>query len=204
MEQTASAENTPKPESPLKKQRGTNRKEHPMKELNRREFLTLSGAAIVALSLAGCGGGSSAPAAPTTSEEAKVLEAIKKYRAAAGVKEQITLEDGLKPAAEIVAEVVKGKRKYEESIEDLSKIMSRYKDVSAPIGIAVDIDSGNMMPVCVYSEDAEQMAQKLPLQVVDDGAKENLKSASLIAIQVFEYGGVKYWVAIVAKGKVTP
>ena len=174
-----------------------------MKELNRREFLKLSGAAIVALSLAGCGGGSSAPAAPTTGEEAKVLEAIKKYRAAAGVKEQITLDDGLKPAAEIVAEVAKGKRKYEEAIGDLGMIMSRYKDVSAPIGIAFDVDTGNMMPLCVYSEDAEQMALKLPLQV-DDGAKENLKSASLIAIQVFEYSGVKYWVAIAAKGKVTP
>ena len=174
-----------------------------MKELNRREFLKLSGAAIVALSLAGCGGGSSAPAAPTTGEETKVLEAIKKYRAAAGVKEQITLEDGLKPAAEIVAEVVKGKIKYGEAIGDLGKIMSRYKDVSAPIGIAFDVDTGNMMPLCVYSEDAEQMALKLPLQV-DDGAKENLKSASLIAIQVFEYDGVKYWVAVVAKDKVTP
>ncbi len=180
-----------------------------MKEMNRRAFLTLTGAALAMMALTACGADDvpaapPAPAAPTTSEEAKVLEAIKKYRAAAGVKEQITLEDGLKPAAEIVAEVVKGKRKYEESIEDLGKIMSRYNDVSALIGIAVDIDSGNMMPVCVYSEDAEQMAQKLPLQVVDDGAKENLKSASLIAIQVFEYGGVKYWVAIVAKGKVTP
>lgn len=49
-----------------------------MKKMNRREFLTLTGAAVVALSLAGCGGGSSAPAAPATptGKEAKVLEAI--------------------------------------------------------------------------------------------------------------------------------
>ena len=48
-----------------------------MKEMNRREFLTLSGAAVVALSLAGCGGGPSAPpAAPANGEAAKVLEAI--------------------------------------------------------------------------------------------------------------------------------
>ena len=174
-----------------------------MKEMNRRAFLALSGASVAMLALAACGGAPSAPAVPTTGEEAKVLEAIKKYRAAAGVKEQIALEDGLKPAVEIVAEVAKGERKYEESIEDLSKIMSRYIDLSAPIGIAADIDSGNMMPVCVYLEDAEKMAQNLPLQV-DDGAKENLKSASLIAIQLFEYGGAKYWVAVVAKGKVTP
>ena len=47
------------------------------------------------------------------------------------------------------------------------------------------------------------MAQKLPLQL-DEDAKENLKSASLIAIQLFEYDGVKYWVAVAAKGKVKP
>ena len=176
-----------------------------MKEMNRREFLTLSGAAVVALSLAGCGGGTyapPAPAVPTTGEEANVLEAIKKYRAAAGVEKPLALDNGLKDAVEIVAEVAKGDRKYEDSIGDLDKIMTRYIDLSAPIGIAVDIDSGNMMPVCVYLEDAEKMAQNLPLQV-DDGAKEALKSASLIAIQLFEYGygGVKYWVAVAAKGK---
>ena len=66
-----------------------------MKELNRREFLTLSGAAVVALSLAGCGGGSSAPAVPT-SKEAELVAAInkvwkKKYDAKAVVHEQLTL-----------------------------------------------------------------------------------------------------------------
>ena len=49
-----------------------------MKEMNRREFLTLSGAAVVALSLAGCGGGApSAPAAPT-GKEADLVAAINK------------------------------------------------------------------------------------------------------------------------------
>ena len=48
-----------------------------MKEMNRREFLTLTGAAVVALSLAGCGGGPSAPAVPT-SKEAELVAAINK------------------------------------------------------------------------------------------------------------------------------
>ena len=48
-----------------------------MKKMNRREFLTLTGAAVVALSLAGCGGGSSAPAVPT-SKEAELVTAINK------------------------------------------------------------------------------------------------------------------------------
>ena len=49
-----------------------------MKEMNRREFLTLSGAAVVALSLAGCGGGPSAPPAPAapTQKELDLLKAI--------------------------------------------------------------------------------------------------------------------------------
>ena len=47
-----------------------------MKKMNRREFLTLSGAAVVALSLAGCGE-PSAPAAPT-GKEAELVAAINK------------------------------------------------------------------------------------------------------------------------------
>ena len=48
-----------------------------MKEMNRRAFLTLSGAAVVALSLAGCGGPSAppAPAAPTQ-KELDLLKAV--------------------------------------------------------------------------------------------------------------------------------
>lgn len=175
-----------------------------MKEMNRREFLTLSGASVAMLALAACGGAPSTPAVPTTGEEAKVLEAIKKYRAAAGVEKPLALDNGLKPAVELVVKIAKGEMKFDEkAMEALAKAEAGYDGVGAPIGIAFDKDTGNMMPVCVYSEDAEKMAQNLPLQV-DDGAKENLKSASLIAIQLFEYGSVKYWVVVAAKGKVKP
>ena len=66
-----------------------------MKELNRREFLALTGAAVVALSLAGCGGGPSAPAAPT-GKEAELLTAInkvwkEKFVAGEVTHEQLTL-----------------------------------------------------------------------------------------------------------------
>ena len=46
-----------------------------MKEMNRREFLTLTGAAVVALSLAGCGGGPSTPPA-SESKELALFKAI--------------------------------------------------------------------------------------------------------------------------------
>ena len=69
-----------------------------MKEMNRREFLTLTGAAVVALSLAGCGGPSAPPAPPAapTGKEAELLAAInrvwkEKYAAKEVVHVQLTL-----------------------------------------------------------------------------------------------------------------
>ena len=48
-----------------------------MKKMNRREFLTLTGAAVVALSLAGCGGPSAPPAPPASeSKEMTLFKAI--------------------------------------------------------------------------------------------------------------------------------
>ena len=176
-----------------------------MKEMNRREFLTLTGAAVVALSLAGCGGtyAPPAPAVPTTGEEAKVLEAIKKYRAAAGVEKPLALDNGLKDAVELVVKIAKGDMKYDQKAsEAFDKAAAGYIDVGAPIGIAFDKDTGNMMPVCVYTETVDLLVNNLSM--LDETDQTNLKSASLIAIQLFEYGGVKYWVAVAAKGKVKP
>lgn len=174
-----------------------------MKELNRREFLTLSGAAVAMMALAACGSTPSTPEVPTTGEEAKVLEAINKYRAAAGVKEPLILENGLKPAAELVVKIAKGEMVYDEkAAEAFDKAAAGYIDVGSPIGIAFDKDTGNMMPIFVYTETVDLLVNNLSM--LDETDQTNLKSLSLIAIQLFEYGGVKYWVAVVAKGKVKP
>ena len=174
-----------------------------MKEMNRREFLTLTGASVALLALAACGSTPSTPAVPTTGEEAKVLEAINKYRAAAGVKEPLILENGLKPAAELVVKIAKGEMAYDaDAAEAFDKAAVGYIDVGAPIGIAFDKDTGNVMPVGVYTETVDLLVNNLSM--LDETDQTNLKSASLIAIQLFEYGGVKYWVAVAAKGKVKP
>ena len=173
-----------------------------MKEMNRREFLTLTGASVALLALAACGGAPSTPVVPT-GKEAKVLEAINKYRAAAGVNEPLVLDDGLKPAAELVVKIAKGEMKFDEkTMEALAKAEAGYDGVGAPIGIAFDKDTGNMMPVCVYSEDAEKMAQNLQLQL-DEGAKASLSSPAitLVNIKTFELSGVTYWVALIAESK---
>ena len=166
-----------------------------MKELNRRTFLALSGASVAMLALAACGGAPSTPAAPT-GKEAKVLEAINKYR---GALPALTLDNGLDPAMELVVKIAKGEMKYDEkAAEALGKAIVDYNEVGAPIGIVFDHDTGYMMPVYVYSEDVEKMAQNL-LNAED----ENLKSPAitLVNIQTFEYNGTTFWVALTAKSK---
>lgn len=66
-----------------------------MKKMNRREFLTLSGASVAMLALAACGSTPSTPVAPT-GKEAELLAAInkvwkEKYDAKAVVHEQLIL-----------------------------------------------------------------------------------------------------------------
>ena len=167
-----------------------------MKEMNRRAFLALSGASVAMLALAACGGAPSTPAAPTGGKEAKVLEAINKYR---GALPPLTPDSGLDPAMKLVVKIAKGEMKYDEkAAEALGKAIVDYNEVGAPIGIVFDHDTGYMMPVYVYSEDVEKMAQNL-LNLAD----ENLKSPAitLVNIQTFEYNGTTFWVALTAKSK---
>ena len=166
-----------------------------MKELNRRTFLALSGASVALLALAACGSTPSTPVVPT-GKEAKVLEAINKYREPLP---PLTLDSGLDPAMKLVVKIAKGEMKYDEkAVEALGKAIVDYNEVGAPIGIVFDHDTGYMMPVYAYSEDVEKMAQNL-LNLAD----ENLKSPAitLVNIQTFEYNGTTFWVALTAKSK---
>lgn len=100
-----------------------------MKEMNRREFLTLSGAAVVALSLAGCGGGApSAPAAPT-GKEAKLVEAInkvwkEKFNASKVDHEQLTLNQEAQGAIKIQGGIFEDAKETVHTLttEDIKKL----------------------------------------------------------------------------------
>ena len=175
-----------------------------MKELNRRAFLTLSGAALAMMALAACGAddGPAAPAAPTNGKEAKVLEAINKYR---GELPALTLDSGLNKAAEEVAKIAKGEVEYKpENMEALSAAFTDYKGFCKPIGVRADNDGTHVTPVCVYSDNAEEMAQNLNNQL-DEGDKASLSSPAikLVNIKTFERNGVTYWIALIAESKVT-
>lgn len=172
-----------------------------MKELNRRAFLTLTGAALAMMALAACGADDApaAPAAPTNGKEAKVLEAINKYR---GELPALTLDSGLDPAMELVVKIAKGEVAYnQESMEKLGALITNYNGVCAPIGIGMDIDDEDMraIPVCVYSDNAEEMAQNLKIQAA--GTNLNSPAIKLVNIKTFEHNGVTYWAALIAESK---
>lgn len=179
-----------------------------MKELNRRAFLTLTGAAVAMMALAACGADDApaAPAAPSTTDEAKVLTALNLYRAKAGVSSPLTLDSGLKPAAEIAAKLVTSDKVVEmQDMQEFINAFAGYKDFMTyqPIG-AVPDENGKFSPKYVCMDSAELMAEHLSKQT-DDDALEQLKSPDfkLVNIQTFKYGGVTYWIAVVAKSKVT-
>ena len=82
-----------------------------MKEMNRREFLTLSGAAVVALSLAGCGGPSAPPAPPASESKEMTL-----FRAINEVWYEVNREVVPNPKLQICKSVV-----YCQEAADLAK-----------------------------------------------------------------------------------
>ncbi len=174
-----------------------------MKKMNRREFLTLTGAAVVALSLAGCGGGSSAPAAPATPKEAKVLEALNLYRKEKKL-EPYQMDEGLNGLAEEAAKFALGEIEEDQLYEKIAKMNvmlgGLYEKPRFPLGV---IDKGE--PTMPYSEDIEVMKKALlALEPADTNDNIGPAEVKLVGIKVFTAkDGKLYWVATGANSKKT-
>jgi hypothetical protein len=172
-----------------------------MKEMNRREFLTLTGASVALLALAACGSTPPTPAVPT-GKEAKVLEAINLYR---GELSPLTLDSGLNKAAEEVAKMILSNKPLDDmnSYAEFDKAIAGYKNAEAyqPIGLSMNVETNKAAPRYVCQDDAKLMGEQLMAQTGDIALKQ-LKSPklTLVGIHVFEYGSATYWVAVVAEG----
>ena len=113
-----------------------------MKEMNRREFLTLSGAAVVALSLAGCGGGSYAPPAPPASESKEMAL----FKAINEVWYEVNREIVPNPKLQICQSVV-----YCQEAADLAKFTASPFELYEPETDKEDFRSWNL-PDNVFHE----------------------------------------------------
>ena len=144
-----------------------------MKELNRREFLTLTGAAVVALSLAGCGGPSTPPAPPAapTGKEAELVAAInkvwkKKFDAGQVTHEQLTLNQEAQGAIKIQGGIFEDAKEPVHTLttEDMQKLvgiqewkisLEKKYDLGGAAGISEPTGEGAISLTFEYScEDA--------------------------------------------------
>lgn len=106
-----------------------------MKELNRRAFLTLTGAALAMMALAACGADDGpvappAPPAPTTSKETELLTAInkvwkKKFDAGQVTHEQLTLNQEAQEAIKIQGGIFEDAKEPVHTLttEDMKKLV---------------------------------------------------------------------------------
>ena len=144
-----------------------------MKKMNRREFLTLTGAAVVALSLAGCGGPSTPPAPPATptGKEAELVAAInkvwkKKFDAGQVTHEQLTLNQEAQEAIKIQGGIFEDAKEPVHTLttEDMQKLvgiqewkisLEKKYDLGGAAGISEPTGEGAISLTFEYScEDA--------------------------------------------------
>lgn len=143
-----------------------------MKRYDRRTFLKLSGAAVVALSLAGCGGPSAPPApAVPTGKEAELLAAInkvwkEKYDAKAVVHEQLTLNQEAQGAIKIQGGIFENAKEsvHTLTMEDIKKLgditaweytMKQKYELGGAAGVSEPSSEGEISLTFAYScEDA--------------------------------------------------
>ena len=184
-----------------------------MKEMNRREFLTLTGAAVVALSLAGCGAPSapSAPAAPT-GKEAELLAAINKvwkenFNANLVDHEQLILNQEAQGAIKIQGGIFEDAKESVHTLttEDMQKLvdiqkweisMKKKYDLGGAAGFSEPTgEEGNMEVSLTFEYSCEgAVVQKF----VDKILKYSLsRKAEFISIYCPVVKNVTYMTAIV-------
>lgn len=172
-----------------------------MKELNRREFLALSGASVAMLALAACGAPSTLPVVPTNGEEAKVLQAINLFRNEKGW-EPFKMDEGLNAVAEEAVKFAKGTIDEDQLMQKIVAVAAfnggSYVNPRFPIGV---IEKGK--PEMPYDEDIDVMKDALlALQPVDTFDNIGTAVVKIVGIKVFTGNdGKRYWVAVAAEGK---
>ena len=184
-----------------------------MKEMNRREFLTLSGAAVVALSLAGCGGPSAppAPAAPT-GKEADLLAAInrvwkEKYNTKAVDHEQLTLNQEAQGAIKIQGGIFEDAQNPVRTLttEDMKKLveiktweisMKKKYDLGGAAGFSEPTgEEGNMEVSLTFKYSCEDaVVQKFVDKILDYSLS---RKAEYISIYLPVVQGTTYMIATV-------
>ena len=189
-----------------------------MKKMNRREFLTLTGAAVVALSLAGCDDEPYAPPAPpapptpTTSKETELLTAInkvwkEKFDAGKVKHEQLTLNQDAQEAIKIQGGIFENAKEPVHTLttEDMKKLvgiqelkisLEKKYDLGGAAGISEPTgEDGNLEISLTFEYSCEDaVIQKFVNKIMDYSLS---REAEFISIYCPVVQGKTYMIATV-------
>ena len=185
-----------------------------MKKMNRREFLALTGAAVVALSLAGCDDAPPAPPAPpapTTPKEAELLTAInkvwkEKHEAGAVVHEQLTLNQDMvcivRGYGRVFETANETPHKWEptdddilsDEVPEIREMMKKYGDNSFA-GMVCDEDTEGMVALKYKYSCEDTVVRAFVDKLLNSNS--NSSNAEFISIYLPVVQGKTYMTAIV-------
>lgn len=182
-----------------------------MKEMNRREFLALSGASVALLALAACGGAPSTPVAPT-GKEAELLAAInkvwnEKFNAGKVDHEQLILNQEAQGAIKIQGGIFENAQTPVRTLttEDMKKLveiqewkisLEKKYDLGGAAGISEPTgEDGNMEISLTFEYSCEDaVIQKFVNKIMDYSLS---REAEFISIYCPVVQGKTYMIATV-------
>lgn len=188
-----------------------------MKTMNRRDFLKLTGASAVVLTLAACGADNApdVPAPPTVGKEAQIENAINAYRREKGLKE-LKHEDVIAEYAGMYTSLCEAHGTTSIDWDGLTELeQAKISEVQAhileahfsmdtvgkdavTIGMGEDEDENPKLIYMFPANDTELSTQLAP-------HKENIAKAELryIGVSTATVEGKTYWLACLVGKKVT-
>ena len=176
-----------------------------MKNYNRRDFLKLTGMSVLALTLAACGGGSSAPAAPSQDAQS-LFAAINAYRESNSLK-KLTYDKDLEDYVKLEVGCFETQGKTKISLETYENwVTSRLDDyttlrgkliakhyngsTSAYYGLTPTETDLTLTALCPATE--EELKAQLAAMATSIG------DTDYIGITLTTIDGKKYWAAMLA------
>ena len=181
-----------------------------MKEMNRREFLTLTGAAVVALSLAGCG----VPSAPTPPDDIRVqqaLDALNKLRRDNGLTELVYEKDLEERTDLLISPFVKEGKPVVDAIkfnndvnEEDAKIKQALFNKGYPIydnAFTVGLGPVGTDELETFKYPTSEVQRQNWLTYMSGGINMAVKNPRCFAMSVRNIGGEDYFIALVVGEK---
>lgn len=177
-----------------------------MKNYNRRDFLKLTGMSALALTLAACGGGSSAPAVPSQDAQS-LFAAINAYREDKGLN-QFTYDTDLEAYVKLDVKCFETQGKTKITMTDYGNwLTSQLPDYNALRGkLMVKHINGSTCTYYGLTSTENDMTLTAPCPATEEELQTQLAAMTTkigdtmdyIGITLTEISGKTYWVAMLA------